>query len=923
MQKRLFLSTAILITVVVLTLAGLSQWVVGDLVTRRQAEYEQDSFRQAGQRVQSIFLAAEGTMEYMNRDPRIRTVLTEPFDRNNALLTLQFTNIIETALHATKINRSSLDSVIFLGSNGFSCLYTQKDILFDSRLLESFSSLSQVIEGSALGHRLDSTTSPQFIGDDGGETSANIAEAELSRLVSHKILLSRRLYSSAGRLDGVIIVLVRNDLLSAIIPESPYERTLFLCMGTGDMVWSNRPTDDSTVSFLKAVVPGRLPWSGRLSSVTGDNLVTASVLDPTDLLLVSRTSVRTYFKQVLFLSLVTLGFALASLAIAFVSSWFFSRRSTQTLKELAQHLAQEGQTLPEKMNLLPETSWSQNTSLRVRLYLHFTISLIIPLLLFGTLLAILDFQVYKEKIVELAQSYQRQILWTLEDDLRSWDRASSQLIFEDDVQSLLAGQQASSQSPGARDRVMTKFLSTLIGKKSLLSFHLFDARGYPVLSSLSETPPTVSELIPNFFSNIQDSSGALVSYGIERNFSGQGASLVFARKVLDKNIQFGSLLGYLVFTVDPEVALSRASGMGISESIKVELMAKPPVDKGSYDVNEGIAEEGPALIFTDSIASTCLQLVGTVPIEGLTAKVWPLLVGELSVLFLATLFCALTSVVISGRLSRPLRILEGLMEDIRREKFDVRMNYTGRDEITVLAHSFNRMVDRLNELVHENYRVKVEQSELRLLEREAQLSALQQQINPHFLYNTLDSIQWMAYAAGAMEISRMATALGKFFRAVVHTGYGMVTIAEELEMLENYLDIQRIRYQEKLKVHIDIDPALRHVMTLKLLLQPLVENSITHGIEPKKEGGTIWIQVSRESDFVRFKIRDNGVGMSEKQLKGVGQRHSIGLDNVSQRLNLHYGESGKLTIESETNIGTCVTINHPILEPIGRLSAKT
>jgi len=889
LQKRLFFSTVFLISLVVISLAELSNWMVGDLIAKRQSEFEMNSFQQAGRRVQNVFQSSEGTLDLLVRTPGLRGVLVDPFDRSDSVQTVQFTNAIEVTLHSLMINRRTLDSVIFLGRNGFSCVYTQKDILFDTRLLDPLPPLSVMAKAPFLAGILKLSKTPWYYRKPATGPSGAVPEGgQLASLMDQKILLSREVTSPQGGLDGVILVLVRNDLLATIIPSSPYSRSLSLTLASGEVVWSSRQGEGSEV---------------------GDVLVTESALGPTDFRVVSRTSVHSYFKQDSFLALVSLSFALGAIVLAFLSSWFFSRHSTRQLDALAKSLSNGETELPERLEILPESSWEYRTTLRGRLYIHFGVSLVAPLILFGSLLTFLDLQVYREKIWELTRSSGTQLKWTVEDVISSWDRISLQTVFDDALQGYLEKAPGTPHDPVQTQAILDAFLTALRGDRNLISFHLFDPQGRPLLSTLPASTLVLADH-PGVFSTIlESSSGQFEFLGLDRNFQGLGSTLLFARKISDKGLRFGSLLGYLVMTADKEAVLERARGLSSSDVGRFDLV----------DASEPGVQTLP-VTFADPLLTGSLQLVGAIPEEAVTGKVWPLLVGESGVLLFAIFLCLAASLLISRSLARPLRVLEGLMEEIRRERFDVRMHYNGRDEVTVLAHSFNRMVDRLNQLVHENYRSKVEQGELRLLEKEAQLNVLQQQINPHFLYNTLDSIQWMAYRAGAMDISRMVTALGRFFRGVAHTEKGLVTVGEELEFLENYLSIQKIRYQEKLTVRVEVPSQLKQAMTLKLFLQPLVENALIYGVEPLKTGGKIEILAEQRGEEIIFRVRDNGMGMAAHRLSQVRQTladpsatgASIGLANVAKRLRLHFDEASLVTIESIPLQGTEVCIVHPL-----------
>ncbi|MBU3110073.1 histidine kinase [Clostridium lacusfryxellense] len=201
---------------------------------------------------------------------------------------------------------------------------------------------------------------------------------------------------------------------------------------------------------------------------------------------------------------------------------------------------------------------------------------------------------------------------------------------------------------------------------------------------------------------------------------------------------------------------------------------------------------------------------------------------------------------------------------------------------------------------------------------------LQQQINPHFLYNTLDIIKWMAYKKGAEDICGMITALGNFFRGSVSTGTELITFAEEIEHLKSYIYIHEIRCRGRSEILLEIDAELKNCKTVKLILQPIVENSIKHGIDNIRHKGIITVQGRIVDGSVNIEISDNGIGMSQEKLKLLMQnlekdtfdssRKSIGLSNVYRRIKLCFKDEATFLIDSRENVGTSVKISFPVVK---------
>jgi two-component system sensor histidine kinase YesM len=282
---------------------------------------------------------------------------------------------------------------------------------------------------------------------------------------------------------------------------------------------------------------------------------------------------------------------------------------------------------------------------------------------------------------------------------------------------------------------------------------------------------------------------------------------------------------------------------------------------------------------------------------------------------LALVVTAVVAALISYRISRPIQQLRAIMERIESGDLDTEVNVEGQREIVQLAHSFNQMVVQVRELMQ---RLVTEQRE----KRKTELRALQNQINPHFLYNTLDSIVWLAEHQRNRDVVTTVIALAKFFRISISRGETFIPIAEELEHIENYLTIQKTRYVEKFEYEIAVDPRLAEYRVMKLILQPLVENAIYHGMGD--DHGRIRVTGEIDGETILFHVQDSGYGLTEAKIaemyavmEGRKPGSSVGLRNVYQRLKLYYGETADVRIASVVDESTTITLVIPAQVPSG------
>lgn len=288
----------------------------------------------------------------------------------------------------------------------------------------------------------------------------------------------------------------------------------------------------------------------------------------------------------------------------------------------------------------------------------------------------------------------------------------------------------------------------------------------------------------------------------------------------------------------------------------------------------------------------------------------------IKLLLINILWCVVVSIIIayvfSRRISKPVRDLSEAMRDfeIHTEKYKPRNNINiGIFEISILSESFDHMVRKIQELME---RVKMEERTL----RKAELRALQTQINPHFLYNTLDSIQWMCEQNKSKDAGDMVNALAKLFRISISKGSELISISKEIEHAKNYMVIQSYRYQDRFSYVFDVRGNVLSYMCNKIMLQPIIENALLHGIDVMDEEGEITIQVKEEAEFVVFSVADNGIGMTKERAKRIlkhdtNDNFGIGIKNVNDRIKIYFGQKYGLSIESELDEGTTIYIRIP------------
>ncbi|MFE5318838.1 sensor histidine kinase [Paenibacillus sp. NPDC056579] len=316
----------------------------------------------------------------------------------------------------------------------------------------------------------------------------------------------------------------------------------------------------------------------------------------------------------------------------------------------------------------------------------------------------------------------------------------------------------------------------------------------------------------------------------------------------------------------------------------------------------------------------------TVPIPRVGWKVIELvpqteLMGQLnrikyqSFLWLFALFAVFTMVfvVLMLRFTGPIRGLLHSMNRLGQGDFNAQVHVRGEDEIAKLGVHFNRMTANLRGLID-----KLSEEQKR--KEAAKFQALQAQINPHFLFNTLNSIKWMAVLSGSQHVSQMITKLGKLLQFTMKNDGEIITLEEEFTYLQDYLDLQKIRFHDNVQIETHLPETLKRCGILKFTLQPIVENSIIHG---NRTPLAICISASETNGDLVLIVKDNGKGMSEEKLNEVkaalqpehARYNGIGIGNVHERLRMHYGEGYGVELQSNEAEGTAVTIRMPLVQP--------
>lgn len=331
---------------------------------------------------------------------------------------------------------------------------------------------------------------------------------------------------------------------------------------------------------------------------------------------------------------------------------------------------------------------------------------------------------------------------------------------------------------------------------------------------------------------------------------------------------------------------------------------------GVYDEEfEGVQRK----VIVNTVSYTGWKLVGVIPYSLFSHEMINIRYFIGMVILLMAMMLIIINRVVTQRISRPiLKLNHSVMEYEAGKKPEIYIG--GSSEIRHLGYSIQSSYEKSEELMQE---IVWEQNE----RRKSELDALQSQINPHFLYNALDSITWMIEGERNDEAAFMISQLAKLFRISLSQGHTIISVRDELQHAKSYMNIQRIRYKDAFSVTFDVAPELEEYCAVKLTLQPILENSINYGVDPMDDCGEIFIRVKKEEDFLVLSVEDNGIGMSEEEVSLLltdsnrKRKHGsgVGLVNINNRLQILFGKEYGLFIESEPDEGTRVSIRIPAI----------
>jgi two-component system sensor histidine kinase YesM len=577
-------------------------------------------------------------------------------------------------------------------------------------------------------------------------------------------------------------------------------------------------------------------------------------------------------------------------------------------------------------------------SIQNKIFISFLLVMVIPTTAISMASYFVSVDILKQKV---SQSFQENLMYignSTVKELSGIEKITELIYIDDNIQYALNSESRSDQQYYTNLKKVDQVINNISFYSNyynyITSLFIFGSNGSEFMYGNEAYAIDTKQLRESaWYKRMLDLNGKVLWIGLHDNESSISRSkpvFSIARAINDvNNRNIGSIYLSLNTSVFSDI-LSKASPNTQSQIYIVDQFGK--IVFPEQKVAMSLESEGIVLPQTTSKASFEIKkngqlflastydiekygwkIIQTVPMEILTKDNKVIFEITAIVFIVSFLFSGIIWFFISASIVRPIKRLTLTMKDVKATNLLVKSDIKSLDEIGLLSVTYNYMIERINFLF--NQVVEEEQKK-----RNAEIKALQGQITPHFLYNTLNAIRWMAIIQKAEGIKEVVDALGRLLKNTFKQKSTIISLNEELGMIKDYVYIQQTRYRDKFQVYYEVDEQLLQAKCVKFILQPIVENAIFHGIEPKEEPGIIKIKVSGRGSVLHITVEDNGVGMTASRISEMindgklvqDASQGIGVQNVDNRIKMICGEMYGLQIESKVDVFTKVHIRLPL-----------
>ncbi|WP_332694449.1 sensor histidine kinase [Halalkalibacter lacteus] len=560
----------------------------------------------------------------------------------------------------------------------------------------------------------------------------------------------------------------------------------------------------------------------------------------------------------------------------------------------------------------------RNLTIKQKIIMLAILSTLIPLLIVGTFGFLYLNKVMENKISDTTSNFLSVIDWNIDTFVADIESSANIIVSTNDIQGFLNHTELTLESYQMQTATRDLLINVTNNKPYINAAYVGNEQNEYLQLSQGQSNyfGTVYDQInrTDWYNMLEQQDGNGVWFkGIEADFIESSNLLMYGKIIRD--LDTVEKIGVLIISVDKSVFDNMFENINNEEEILILdqetiIYSNENENQDKYrSIIETLQNPKEAQIVEvenekyilnyATNAKTNWKIVSVMPYEYVVKEFNYIRALTILLLVLSFLLATISAFLISKKITKQLSLLRNVTEDMEKREVISNIAFDSNDEIGKVGNRFVQLYNRNSELTVQLY-------ESQLKEKEAELLALQNHINPHFLYNTLNSIFWMAQKSNAKLIAKMAVSLSKIFKLTLNDGKYITTVENEIDQVKSYIDIQNIRFDNKIKYSVDVDPELLTKKIIKLILQPLVENAVYHGLELKEGNGKIIITGRKANDAMIFEVIDNGVGFDTEEVAASKQGYA--LENINERIKLQYGQNYGMKIESKKDRGTKVII---------------
>ncbi|QYR22757.1 histidine kinase [Paenibacillus sp. sptzw28] len=742
----------------------------------------------------------------------------------------------------------------------------------------------------------------------------NESKAELKAFIDS---LKDKLIITNGNINGVLVIIELNrDFFRTGLPEVYSAAYQFSIVNKkNEVIWASDPAQQKLISSpFSQNCPDCTQSEKELNPYPYRIIYTQT----SDFVLFSKRSI---FSKFILLSCIS-AFA------TFLISFFYTKKILYPFLMLSSRMKLQSRANELDLKYISD-EWSKkglhSLSLRNKLIVLFSLSVIIPTISNGLLYSQAFNQAVQSQMNVAVTEMGDFMNVSIQNRMNFMDQLINQLSVSRQLQEYLTRREDydAMRLDAVRNIAPPIAISMFPGLNEVDYFILFDSSGQSIYSSVFSNNLDIFKIDTDY---LKDSSDPYWISGYKDVFGHTTPAII---KRIDF-LHYGSAAHNYLLLVPRDSLFSEINPVG--SAVQIE----DTQGKKIYSSNSSASEQlDYPMMWSGGIPGTNWKLKLEYSNEDIVLKNRQYYYSFFYIIVLVLILSIIISLIITLILLKPIELLKRTMTSVGEGELSQAMSYSGNNEIGDIIRSYNHMIQQLNGMISENMKImeenvnnKVREQELLSLKTEAELRMLQAQINPHFLYNTLEAINMRSMRDGNNEISLIVGALAEMFRYSVSNGMGKVPLELELGHVQNYISIQKLRFGDQFRFELEVSDHLSHVAVAKFILQPIVENCLKHGLAGFEEGGLIRIRAVEDGELMLIEISDNGIGMDknavmhvneeiqrslEDQMNGSGKNQGgIGLSNVYHRLQLFYKGQASMKVYSSPMKGTTVSVSFPL-----------